>query len=199
MGGKRRVLGAQKAQHLLTAMKKAMGVTLIELLITIVIMSLLIFLALPSYTIWMQNTQIRTAGEGILSGMQLARSEAVRRNTNVELRMDVASGWTVTVLTAPAEVVQTRTAQEGSPDAVVTVAPAGATKVTFGGLGRVVTNDDGSPAITVIKVDSDRIPAAESRQLCVTASAAGVVRLCDPQVAAGDPRACLPALPVECL
>lgn len=179
------------------------GVTLIELLIALVILAIMIFIGLPSFTAWIQNTQIRTAGEGIMSGMQLARSEAVRRNVSVELRMDAApaSGWTVTV-PGTAEVIQTRAGGEGSSTAVVTVTPAGADKVTFGGFGRVVTNGDGSATITEIKIDSNVIPAADSRELCVTVSSAGVVRMCDPQVAAGDPRACIPpppALPAGCV
>lgn len=181
------------------------GVTLIELLIALVILAIMIFIGLPSFTAWIQNTQIRTAGEGIMSGMQLARSEAVRRNVRVELQMDAApgSGWTVTVPgTVPLEVIQTRASGEGSSTAVVTVTPPGADKVTFGGFGRVVTNGDGSATITQIKIDSNVIPAADSRELCVTVSSAGVVRLCDPQVAAGDPRACIPpppALPAGCI
>jgi type IV fimbrial biogenesis protein FimT len=177
------------------------GVTLIELLIALVILAIMIFIGLPSFTAWIQNTQIRTAGEGIMSGMQLARSEAVRRNVSVELRMDAGSGWTVTV-PGTAEVIQTRAGGEGSSTAVVTVTPPGADKVTFGGFGRVVANGDASATITEIKIDSNVIPAADSRELCVTVSSAGVVRLCDPQVAAGDPRACIPpppALPAGCI
>jgi len=178
--------------------KNTKGFTLIELMITIVVLGILVFLALPSYTIWMQNTQIRTAGEAILSGFTLARSEAARRNTSVELRMDAASGWTATVV-ATGEVIQTRTAQEGTATAVVTITPAGADRVTFSGLGRVTLNDDGSAPITEIKVDSTRIPAAESREMCVTVNATGLTRMCDPQVTAGDPRACVPAVPAGCM
>lgn len=179
-------------------MKNTKGVTLIELMITLVVLGVLVFLALPSYTIWMQNTQIRTAGEAILSGFTLARSEAVRRNSSVELRMDAASGWTATVVTS-GEVIQNRTAQEGTAHAVVTITPAGADRITFSGLGRVTSNDDGSASITEVKVDSPRIPAAESREMCVMANSTGLVRMCDPQVAAGDTRACVPAVPAGCL
>lgn len=186
-------------------MKNIKGVTLIELMITLVVLGVLVFLALPSYTIWMQNTQIRTAGEAILSGFTLARSEAVRRNTSIELRMDAASGWTVCrpfcpdAPTAPVELIQSRTAQEGTATAVVTIEPVGADRITFSGLGRITSNNDGSASITAIKVDSTRIPAAESRELCVMANSTGLVRMCDPQVAAGDTRACVPAVPAGCL
>lgn len=176
---------------------KTPGFTLIELVITIAIAAILIFAALPSFTAWIQNTQIRTAGEGILSGLQLARTEALRRNTNVELRMDAASGWTVS-LPGTGEVVQTRIAQEGSTNATVIASPAGADKVTFSGFGRVTGNNDGTAVITDIRIDNLTIPAADRRRLCIVVSGAGVVRLCDPQVAAGDPRACVP-VPAGCV
>jgi type IV fimbrial biogenesis protein FimT len=192
------VLDPFQAQHLLKPMNKtSKGVTLIELMITLVVLGILVFLALPSYTIWIQNTQIRTAGEGILSGLTLARAEAVRRNTSVELRMDAASGWTASI-PATGEVIQSRTAEEGTATAVVTITPAGSDRVTFSGLGRVTINADGSVPFTEIKVDSTKIPAAESRELCVTVNATGLTRMCDPQVAPGDTRSCGAVVPVGC-
>ena len=177
--------------------KHSKGVTLIELMIALVVLGILVFLALPSYRDWIQNTQIRTAGEAILSGLTLARGEAVRRNTSVELRMDAASGWTASV-PATGEVIQTRTAQEGTTTAVVTITPAGSDRVTFSGLGRVTINADGSVPFTEIKVDSSGIDAAKSRELCVMVNATGLTRMCDPQVAAGDTRSCGAAVPVGC-
>lgn len=47
-------------------MKNIKGVTLIELMITLVVLGVLVFLALPSYTIWMQNTQIRTDRKSVV-------------------------------------------------------------------------------------------------------------------------------------
>lgn len=170
------------------------GFTLIELLITIVVLGILTFLALPSYRNWIQNTQIRTAGEGILSGLALARSEAARRNTSVELRIEGGSGWSARISTTGA-VIQSRPAQEGTANAVLTMEPAGTDRVTFSGLGRITNNDDGSAAFTAIRVDSNALPATESRELCVMINATGLARMCDPKVTAGDTRACVPAVP----
>jgi type IV fimbrial biogenesis protein FimT len=173
---------------------RSAGFTLIELMITIVILAILLYVALPNFAVWMQNTQIRTAGEAILNGMQLARAEAIRRNVNVELRMDISSGWTARVA-GTGEVIQSRLAGEGSGAALVTIAPVGATTVTFSSFGSVATNSDGTPTVTEIKIDSPAIAAADSRELCILVRAGGNVRLCDPQVPATDTRTCIPPLP----
>ncbi len=178
--------------------KTASGFTLVEMMIAIAIFALLVLAALPEVRTWVQNTQIRTAGEGILNGLQLARTEAVRRNTDMELEMIGVSGWNAKVASSGL-VVQSRPSGEGSGNAVLVVKPDGATKVTFNGLGRLVANGDASPSITEIKIDSTAISAASTRELCLTVSSGGAVRMCDPQVAAGDTRACLPAVPAGCL
>jgi type IV fimbrial biogenesis protein FimT len=175
-------------------MKSSAGFTLIELMIVIVILAIMLLIALPNFAIWMQNTQIRTAGEAVLNGMQLARGEAIRRNVNVEMRMDASSGWTARVA-GTGEVIQSRLAGEGSAAALVTITPAGAKTVTFNSFGSVATNADGTATLTEIKIDSASIPAADSRELCVLVRAGGNVRLCDPQVPATDTRTCIPPLP----
>lgn len=173
---------------------RSAGFTLIELMITIVILAILLYVALPNFAVWMQNTQIRTAGEAILNGMQLARAEAIRRNVNVELRMDNSSGWTARVA-GTGEVVQSRVAGEGSATALVTIAPAGAKTVTFDSFGSVANNADGTATVSEIKIDSPAIAAADSRELCILVRAGGNVRMCDPQVPATDTRTCIPPLP----
>jgi type IV fimbrial biogenesis protein FimT len=59
------------------------GVTFIELAIGLAIVAVLLVLALPNFTVFIQNTRIRNAAEAALSAMQLARAEAVRRNVQV--------------------------------------------------------------------------------------------------------------------
>lgn len=173
------------------------GVTLIELAVGLAIVGILVMVALPNFSVWIQNGQIRTAAEAINNGLQLARSEAVRRNLNIEFVLGAGAGWTVQIA-ATNEAIQTRATGEGGTSSTVTVSPGGATTVTFNGLGRAVANGDGSNTISEIKVDSTSIPAADSREMCIMVSG-GAVKLCDPQVAAGDPRACVPAAPAGCL
>jgi type IV fimbrial biogenesis protein FimT len=59
------------------------GVTLIEVAIVLVVTAILLSQAAPAFTAWIRNVQIRTATESIQNGMQLARSEAIRRNRSV--------------------------------------------------------------------------------------------------------------------
>ena len=177
---------------------RSAGFTVIELMLVIVILSIMLLIALPNFAIWMQNTQIRTAGEAILNGMQLARADAIRRNVNVELRMDVSSGWTARVA-GTGEIIQSRLAAEGSAASLVTITPAGAKTVTFNSFGSVAANADGTATVTEIKIDSPAIAPADSRELCILVRAGGNVRMCDPQVAVTDTRTCGAVVPAGCL
>lgn len=170
-------------------MRKAKAFTLVELMIGLAIVAILVFSAVPSYTAWMQNTKIRNATESVLNGLQLARTEAVRRNVNVQFTLAADSGWTVQVADASAEIVQQRAAAQGSNGVTLTVLPTGATSVTFNSLGRVV----GASPITSVTFDvpPTTLPADLSRDLRVVVSPAGRVRMCDPSVEdAGDIRKC---------
>jgi type IV fimbrial biogenesis protein FimT len=142
------------------------GFSLIELMIGIAIVAIVMFAALPAFTQFLQNTQIRNAADSVLNGLTLARNEAVRRNTSVQFSL--VNGLTTscavanTALTAspslswvvsrsdpsgncnqaPSDttapfIVQTRSGTEGTSNARVTT-DAGQS-ITFSGLGRVVT------------------------------------------------------------
>lgn len=168
------------------------GATLIEMLIGIAILAILIAVGVPSYKAWIQNTQIRTAAESVLNGMQLARNEAVRRNANVQLVLGAQSSWTISV-PSTAEQIQTRSYGAGSKNVTVTKTPAAATTITFSPLGRVVANADASAAITQLDFDVSTtiLSATESRDLRIVVGAGGNVRMCDPNVTdASDTRYC---------
>jgi type IV fimbrial biogenesis protein FimT len=170
---------------------RMMGVTLIEIAIALALIGLLLTMALPGYATWIHNTQIRTAAEAILSGMKSARAEAIRRNMTVQLVLGANSDWTVS-LVGTGEVVQSRSGADGSPSVALILTPADATTITFNGLGRVVANNDASPSITQVDIDSTALAAADSRDLRVTVGTGGDVRMCDPDsgIPANDPRHC---------
>jgi type IV fimbrial biogenesis protein FimT len=162
---------------------KASGFTIVELMIGLAIVAILVFNAIPSYTAWIQNTKIRNAAESVSNGLQLARAEAIRRNASVQFELGADSGWTVRV-PDPAEIVQQRSAAQGSNGVTRATQPGAATMVTFNSLGRVAPNANGSASITQVTFDvpTTMLPAALSRDLQVTVSPAGRVRMCDPNV-----------------
>lgn len=169
------------------------GISLIEVMVAVAIVALLMALGLPSYTAWIQNTQIRTAADAILNGMQVARNEAIRRNVSVQFRLDKpgSTQWRVNFSADPdANPLQSRSAEEGSPNATITLTPGAADTVTFSALGRVVANSDASETLTQVDVDNPVLPEADRRKLRILIPLGGAIRMCDPKVAAGDPRAC---------
>lgn len=64
--------------------RPARGFTIIELMIGIALLGVLLVLAMPSFTQMLHNTKLRAGAESISNGLQLARSEALRRNQPVE-------------------------------------------------------------------------------------------------------------------
>ena len=174
-------------------MKQARGFSLIELMVVVAIVAMLAIVGLPNYAIWVQNTAIRNATESVLNGLQLARSEAVARNTSIDFVVNANSGWTFGCATASATcpaVIQAKSANEGSSGTLVTINNAAiADTVRFGNFGALA--DNGGAAIS-IDIDSTTLSAADSRQLRVDISTGGSVRMCDPSLGGQDPRRCLP-------
>ncbi|MGB8337674.1 MAG: GspH/FimT family pseudopilin [Burkholderiales bacterium] len=77
--------------------KKQIGFTLIELMIVVVIMGIVLAMGIPNFRTWIENGRIRTGAESVFNGLNLARSEAIRRNESVQFRFDPAfkSTWAI--------------------------------------------------------------------------------------------------------
>lgn len=175
---------------------KSSGFSLIELMIGLVILAIAMAVGMPSYSQWIQNSQIRNAAESLQNGMQRARAEAVSRNINIAFTLGGGPFWAITQVNT-GEVIESRPAAEISRTvsfviSPIAVAPATApTTITFSNLGTVVANADATPTITRINIDSTALAAADSRDLSITIGVGGVVRMCDPNVVATtDPRHC---------
>jgi len=178
--------------------RRQRGVTIIELVIGLVVVSVLLALGIPSFKSWMINSQIRNASEAVLNGIQLARANAIQQNRLIVF--DLSNGatpvnWRVYLegnkVSGPD--IQTWSADEGAKNTVLTAAAGSGTVVTFNGLGQRVANNDGSAMLTQIGVTSSASSAAEIRSLNVVIGASGSIKMCDPDpvlVAHSDPRAC---------
>jgi len=89
-------------------MKRNYGFTLIELMVTLVIAVILVVISVPGFRSIIQNNRATTQANELLSAMTLARSEAIKRGTNVSVcsstdqstcaaSLTWSSGWIVFV------------------------------------------------------------------------------------------------------
>ena len=64
-------------------MDKEPGFTLVELLITIVVATILLAAGVPAFQSFIKNNRVTAQTNNLVSALQLARSEALKRGTNV--------------------------------------------------------------------------------------------------------------------
>jgi len=191
------------------------GMTIIELMIALTIMSIVLFVAVPAFTIFLQNQQIKNAAQSVMLGLDQARGESIRRNAAVRFQFvtNLTAGcalatnslaWIVSLAdpdsacdvapsdTAAPQIIEKRSATEGTRN--VTIATVGGSTATFSGLGRLT-----GAGITKIRFVNSTgtcqhldLVNGKMRCLNVEISTGGEARLCDPHpaIAATDPRFC---------
>jgi hypothetical protein len=80
---------------------------------------------------------------------------------------------------------------DGSPNAIVTTTPAGATQITFDGFGRIVGNVDATATISCINVTNSNITGPRDLRVVISNTGIGIgTKLCDPAAASTEPQAC---------
>lgn len=75
-----------------TIRQRHAGFTLVELMVTVVVLGLLLSVAVPSFRDLLAAQRLRSAANSLVSDLLLARSEALKRGRNVVL-VPVASSW----------------------------------------------------------------------------------------------------------
>lgn len=188
---------------------RSRGFTIIELMIAIALFSVVLMLAMPSFTTMLQNAKLRAKAESILAGLQEARTEALKQNQTVEFLLmaedpdptNVAGfganaagpSWAVRVDAGGGaySFVEGRSGLEGSgqadPAALYAQVSAAnlpvTTTIRFDALGR--------SNVGVVNSTFDVKPAAPGeckadggtkRCLRVVVTPGGRVRMCDPSV-----------------
>ena len=86
--------------HRLTFRTQSRGVTLIELMITLVVLAILLGIAVPSLTQFMTSTRLTRQINELITDISLARNTAGTRGTNVSIC--IAASATACIFTSEA-------------------------------------------------------------------------------------------------
>jgi type IV fimbrial biogenesis protein FimT len=189
------------------------GFSLVELITVLAVISIVIAVGMPQFAEQLANAKVRSAAESVQSGMRMAQVEAMKRSNATEwalvsvdpvpanvagasassgrnwmarVRTDAVRGINAPVFLAGSEANNAQAAQLTNQ--------SGTTPIVFMPTGQVMQGDPTGPvalaAPMVVRVTS----AGSNRPLCVFASPAGSIKVCDPALGTGDPRACRPAI-----
>lgn len=192
--------------------RRVLGASLIELMIGISLLAVLVGLGAPSFAEWIRNAKIRSAAESIQAGLQHARAEAVRRNTQARFQLVSSLDSGCTVVTSGVYWLVNLT-NNTTPDGqcgdtpsdttapfIVQRSPAGGDGdgldvnasqyvVSFNGLGRQVKSENPTTAIGTLTIDVKSASTTclgtsggTARCLRIVVSPAGQIRMCDPSI-----------------
>ena len=197
------------------------GYTLVEVLVGITVLAILIGLGAPAMGTFLQNSKIANATQEFYSGIQSARTDAIRRNAPVQFVLTstavstsnlanalttsaTGANWVVRaasdVTGGPFTLVEAKSGGEGAFQGgaarsvdVVASGPTGfAGVIAFNGFGGTT---DGMPySIDVSNSAAGTCAAVGGPIRCrrINVTAGGRVTACDPAAGAGDSRACPP-------
>ena len=185
---------------------RATGFTLIELMVTVTLLSILAMLAAPAMGTWIQNGKVRTTADALQNGLRVAQAEALRRSRQTVFSLTnssapqtsltaVANGryWSVNTIALAGEATDVAAFVESGVLGIegTSVQIAGPASICFSSMGRLVVN--ASPGVAGADCTAASIPATYNvsltgadRALRVTVAVGGQVRMCDPSKTRSD-------------
>jgi type IV fimbrial biogenesis protein FimT len=145
---------------------RSRGFTLIEMLVTLAIFAVLLMIAIPSMRPFLQSQSVKNASMDINSTVALARSEAIKRNTTVDVTANSATDWSrgwVVSQTTPAATIRKQPALNN-----IVITPSSGS-FSFDGNGRMTSTGS---TFTIKPLNK-----AGSQPLCLTVTVGSTGRV----------------------
>lgn len=196
---------------------RQLGVTMMEVMISVAVIATVLAIGVPNLSSWVLNTQVRATAETVLTGLQLARAEAVRQNTKTRFQLTGTTGlssWTISTprldrTDCPTGTdlypcpVQSGVAAESGQNARLGVSTASLATTSYSAAIAAGTGMSGSPYVifdafgradptvtNITRIDVTNAAAAGARRMVITITDSGMAKLCDPVLPASNPRGC---------
>jgi type IV fimbrial biogenesis protein FimT len=190
------------------------GFSLIELLVAVSVIAILMAVAMPNFTTWIRNAQVRTVADALQASIRLAQTEAQRRNQSVVLFRTTDADCSPTATANSAGMrwqirsVPNPLMTDDIPQAIqcgsltevgsqVALAPnESPAALCFSGDGRQTTLTNPTAIGVNCTAGAARYSVApttqhaENRRLQLDVSLSGAVRMCDPDKARTAPDGC---------
>lgn len=199
--------------------QRVSGVTLVELIVVMFLISMLLLATVPSVAEWIRNVRVRSTAESIASGMNRARTEAIKQNKVVTfwlvnspgvvgvldascVRSSTSASWVVSLddptgacgaapsTTASPRLISSKAAGESGEGVIIAAVDASGSSADS-----ISFNGFGQPVTGIggAPIATLDITASGSgaRRLRIVVSTGGDMRLCDRDVSSSDPRRCL--------
>jgi len=168
---------------------KEWGLTLIELMVVLSILSLLAFIAIPAFNTTIEKNRLTTAAEQLYYDLQYAKTEALKTNQHVYVSFSVSpSSWCYGISTttcncfaeSQCKIANTDFVRTGAEYANIDLQQA---KFAGGANYTAFEPTRGRPSANGMRNGSIWFRDSSNRQVAVVLNRIGRIRICSPQLA----------------
>jgi len=73
------------------------GFSIVELMVAVAVLAIIVGIGMPSFQAMMERSRLDAAADSLADSLRFARSEAITRNTTINVDGTYADGWTVSM------------------------------------------------------------------------------------------------------